>query len=397
MSRSPWLSILAAIGLTAVTPAGGSVSAVTGADSPVDEASVDSIDPVGAGSPLILELGQIQALLYAQEPASFGGVWVDSAGTPTIAVAGDSHPILDDAIRDLSVTPRVVQVKYSEAELNVLHDQLRTHEKRELAVGGSQLVQIATDIVNNRVVASVVGPTDTLVEWVDETYGDAVVVVPVGEPIMATACTNSNCPSPLKAGLKVYNGGAFWCMGGFIMRTTGPKYWWSTAGHCTSGASGWHSPTETLQHPAGTNRGSVTYQGWFENSTADVALFQISSTQKSNILCRAVTCSLSNITSREDGSFDVVGQSIRWQRQTGYSAGTLTNRNVSVQVCKPGGPCRWLLWQRTTTAVSSPGDSGGPVFSPSNTMAIGFISTTHSYSHISSLEVQASVQTQLTP
>jgi hypothetical protein len=189
-------------------------------------------------------------------------------------------------------------------------------------------------------------------------------------------------------------------MGGFIFWTATNRYWWSTAGHCGgSGSGGWGSAGRTFQHPSGTNRGSVTYRGWYAGSVADVALFEISASQKSNILCRTTNCATSSITSRECGTCDVVGQTVFVQRRADFGSATLVHRNVSIAICNlDRTDCRQMHFQRETSIpISVGGDSGGPIFSPSLTKAIGMISASKTYTHISSIELQAAVQTQVTP
>jgi len=340
--------------------------------------------------------GRLQAKLKASHDAAFGGIWIADDGSPVIAVVGDGVAIRAAARGALPVEPDFRSVLWTESQLEELHERVRIDSGPDARLGSAKVSTIATDLISNRVVVTLLNGSSTELREVEDRYGPAVAAVSSNVPIVGS-CSNANCPNPLKAGLKLYQNSTFWCMGGFIFQATGPTYYGSTAGHCSSIGN-------TYQHPAGTNRGSDSHQGWVNNSVADVSLFPIAAAQKSNKLCRgSTTCTVISMTSREDTSQEIVGQALCNQRQSGDQClGTLQNKNVSVQVCQGSSPCYWMLQQRQSSMFALPGDSGGPVWYINR--AIGMVSSTPKdkttpvyYSHIRSIEWQFSVQTQLAP
>jgi hypothetical protein len=226
--------------------------------------------------------------------------------------------------------------------------------------------------------------------------GEAVHVVAVSKRAAGAACAgNHNCPSPLKAGLRLYKSGTFACMSAFVMRWT-TQYYLSTAGHCTNIGNVW-------QHPAGSSIGSATHQGWVANSTADVALIEIAPSQKGNQLCVFTYCSIITVTSRENPSLgqELIGESTCVAKQSSAACGHLISNNVTLNVCRTDGVCRVITFLRRTDVPVIPGDSGAPVYNSSR--ALGVISASYPgstdsvYSHIINVEAKFGMATQLTP
>jgi hypothetical protein len=261
-------------------------------------------------------------------------------------------------------------------------------------LGGVPIAAIGVDLSNNRVELALVGADAEQIKGL-AAFHPAVWIRSVEAPAVGH-CANSNCANPLKAGLKGYKSGSFACMTGFIV-SKGGIYYWATAGHCNSGATGWRTPSEAWQHPAGTVRGSIAYHGWFNNSKVDVSLIQIATSQASNKLCIGGSiCSIVSITSNESPvSGEVIGQSVSVNRQNGQSTGTLHSYPYTLNVCKSDGTCRTITELRRASFPSLPGDSGAPVYS--GAQAIGSLSapypgTSHTvYSHVGYLESQAGV------
>ncbi len=347
---------------------------------------------------LVEQLGPLQAELRTRHESTFGGLWIDESGNPIVAVVGDDAAMRALAQSRLSITPQFEQVRFSEADLNALHASILDAADEHFLVDGVQLSAVETDVIGNRVNVVAVDATLADLASISERFGAGVVATSVASPAVGSACSISNCPNPLKAGLRLYQNGVVQCMSGFIMRSVVSTYYLATAGHCSTAG-------EVRQHPSGVNIGSITHQGWVDNSPADVALISISSAQKSNKLCRGVeSCTIVSMTSREDPpTQEVIGEQVCIQRQNGTTcAGTLVSTDTSLYVCKPGGTdCRLIISLRRTTAVTAGGDSGGPVFYA--TKAMGSVSanypgTTNTlYSHIKNVESWFIMQTQLTP
>lgn len=97
-----------------------------------------------------------------------------------------------------------------------------------------------------------------------------VVAVETTEPAQTTACYEYNCPSPMKAGLRLYNGSGYDGMSGFVFRyTDGSGYLISTAGHTSV-------LNESKYHPSGTYRGKVYWDVDGMGAEIDAALITIS-------------------------------------------------------------------------------------------------------------------------
>jgi len=343
-------------------------------------------------------LGLLQVQLRAAEPDSFAGAWFDQAGQAVVALKrGAKQEGSLSLITESGVDPVIEWVSYAEAELENIHRQLA------LEFNEKRLAGLETDVINNRVNIFVL-PTATSgdTDAIRAKFGPAVHIQVVDGQATGNACPNSNCPNPLKAGLRLYRSGTFVCMSGFVMRSITNAYYLSTAGHCSSIG-------DTYQHPSGVNRGSVSHQGWADYSPADVSLFPISSTQKSNRLCSVPSsgadCIVLSMTTRENPSIgqEVIGQRVCIARQTSNPCGSLISTNNTIGVCKPGGSeCRIITNMRRASVAGAPGDSGAPVYYSSK--AIGFYSTQHPaypsdmvYSHVIHTEARFSMSIQISP
>ena len=318
---------------------------------------------------------------------------------PVVAIVGDD-PAIGDLVRrsNLTVDPEFVSVDSSEAELDGLHKEIVDAAGEDFAIGSIELAGVETDIINNRVEIIAVKATASQLGELTTTFGHDVASSSVSARTIGDACTNANCPNPLKAGLKLYRNSSYACMGGFVFRYPGNStYYLSTAGHCSSIG-------DTYQHPSGTNRGSVSHQGWANNSAADVSLFPISSGQKSNQICVDPQCVIVTATSREAPASgeEVIGEFACATKQTATNCGTLVSVNNTISICKPGaGGCKTILWLRRATFTVVPGDSGGAVYASHK--AMGIISATYPgstnavYSHVINVEFRFGMVVQLTP
>lgn len=343
------------------------------------------------------EVGNAQGLLQRLVPEVLGGIWIDSNGTTVIAAVRGDKRVADAVEGQLTIGPvKFISVDWSEDELEEVAATVAESAGPNLVLDGVQVAAIEPDVMQNRVNLVLVDQSAAALARISGRMHPAANVSTVNASTTGDACHNSgNCPDPLKAGLKGYRSSSFACMTGFQF-VKNSTYYWATAGHCNSasGTIGWRTPTETWQHPAGTDRGGVAYMGWYSNSPADMALIQISSLQRSNQLCIGTTCAnIRSITSREvaDSSGEVIGQSLCVQRQTGQNCGTLVSRNLTISICQPGsGICRTITKLRRSTMLTYPGDSGAPVYYSSE--AIGGISGDYpatddaTYSHVYYLE-----------
>jgi len=347
------------------------------------------------------EVGQLQLALRVEHASEFGGLWVEGDGTVVIAIVGAGLGVRSLASAALPIEPRYVTVARSEAELLQAHDAVAESAGEGLFIDGIQISSITTDIVSNQVIVAVVDATADQLLRLRAQFNDGVAVTSVLEPVSAHACTVSNCPSPLKAGLKLYRAGAFACMSGFVFWTVVPKYYLSTAGHCTNSAGGWYDTGQSWQHPAGVARGTVRYGGWYNGSSADVALIEIVASQKGNVLCYGTsTCGLRSITAAEVAGSDYVGEWVCGQTQAGVTCDNILHTDVTANVCIPGTTnCRTIYDLRRVDFTTQGGDSGGPIYYLNE--AIGVISSGASgdtfYSHVDLLHYQAAVLVRTSP
>lgn len=363
-------------------------------------------DVAGVGTPtaregLRAQLGPIQARLRQDHAKAFGGLWIDGAGVPVVAVIGEDSGVKNAVLgSSLAVSPRFVSVDSSEIDLETLHSQIVSATVEGFRLGAVELAAVETDIINNRVNVVAVGATEEQLTQIRARFGHEVATSSVAERSVGLACNNTNCPNPLKAGLKLYRPGSptFACMSGFVYRWNS-SYYLSTAGHCSTLG-------DTYQHPSGTTRGSVSHQGWVSNSPADVSLFPIASSQKSNQICAATngTCVITSVTQRENPALgqEVIGESVCGARQTTATCGTLVSVNTTICVSQfSGGPCNNMTYLRRATFAVAPGDSGGAVYAFG--WAMGHISTAYPgttnamYSHVINVEGYFQMVVQLTP
>lgn len=291
-----------------------------------------------------------------------------------------------------------MNVDSSERELEALHASIVKAAGEAFQIGHVQVAAVETDIVNNRVNLVAVRANSEDLAVLEGRFGPDVNATSVDARTSGSACPNSNCPNALKGGLKLYRNGSYACMSGFVFRWN-TNFYLSTAGHCSTVG-------DTYQHPSGTNRGSVTHQGWEDNSPTDTSLFAISSSQKSNVICTLAggNCSSKSITSRENpgAGQEIIGQTTCATLMTVVSCGSLVSVNNTISICKGQTTnCRIITSFRRTTVVTQFGDSGAAVYTGNE--ALGTISASYPgssnsiYSHVINTEGYFLVSVQLTP
>jgi hypothetical protein len=355
-----------------------------------------AVDPAELRAQVVSELAPLQFALRSKHSDSFGGLWIDASGRPTIALAA-SDPAAVDLISQsaLSVAPIVVSALYSEAELEYIHATINKAASDQLSLGDTNVAAIETDIVNNRVNVVAVDASAAQLHEIEARFGPGVKASSTSALATGNACTKSNCPNPLKGGLRLYQHSTFWCMSGFVMFYSS-AYWLSTAGHCSTIG-------DTYQHPSGSNIGNVSGQGWVNNSAADASIIRISASQASNYYLIDNTGYMLRVTSVENPAAgeEVVGEDACVARQTTNQCGTLKSVNNTVYICE-GSTCRRILWLRRASVTTVGGDSGAPVTVAGK--AMGIISASYPgvptdslYSHEKNIEAYFLLQTKTTP
>jgi hypothetical protein len=368
----------------AATPLGLEVMA---SGSPGDGSSAKA-DSVAALAPLQLDL-------RTRFASTFGGLWVDASGVPTIGVVEEDAATAADVSNFNLPIPAVIKpVTYSEAALNDLHSKIVTDAGDEFSLSGVQLAAVETDVLDNRVNVEAVGATVEQLDGIESAFGPAVLATSVAARTQGNACTKANCPNPLKGGLRLYQHSTFWCMSGFELYFT-THYYLTTAGHCSTVGN-------VYQHPSGTNIGTVSGQGWRDNSPADASIFPIAAAQQSNQYLVNNTGYILRVTSVEDPSMgqEVIGEDACVNAQTSATCGILISNNNTISICE--GACHTILQMRRASFPTIGGDSGSPVTVAGK--AQGIVSASYPghpsdslYSHEKNVENYFLLQTRITP
>lgn len=358
--------------------------------------ALGATDPTAIRATVVAELAPLQLALRTDHAAAFGGLWVEATGQPVVALAGPDDAALQlVATSALYLSPRVVEVKYSEAQLDAVHTAVRVAAGDAFSIAGIRLAAIETDIVNNRVNVVAIDASAGDLAKIQQLFGSAVVATSVTSQTAGNSCTKANCPNPLKGGLKLYQHSTFWCMSGFVMYYSS-SYWLSTAGHCSTIG-------DTYQHPSGTNIGSVSGDGWVSNSAADASIIRISATQAGNLYLLNNSGYTLYVTSVENPAAgqEVIGESACVSPQASSHCGTLKSINNTVAICE-GGTCRTILWLRRASFATVAGDSGAPVTVAGK--AMGIVSASYPgvpgdslYSHEKNIESYFLLSTKITP
>lgn len=332
------------------------------------------------------ELSAIQANFRLADPDGFGGVWIDEDGDPVIAVvSGDSGAFARATTSTLSRSVRVTTVARSEQAIRGIHLGIRSLARaHSFSIDGVLLASIYDDLTINSVVVEAVGATDAELARLEAKFGSGVIARSVSQAPFPSACTHSNCPNPLKAGLYLYHNGGSDCVSSFVFRapTTPATYFLSTSGHCSS-------PNESKQHPSGASIGSVAIQS--AGGSVDAAMIRIAPSQASNKMYG--NTGIWTITSREAIMNAVLGEYVCSSRPSGQTCGNLTSKNVDLA---------WVDDQFSATGqYGRGGDSGSPVYYGSK--AIGVMSgascegcSTSYYTPIQNVEIWSRYSVQIT-
>lgn len=281
------------------------------------------------------------------------------------------------AVRSLvprGVTVTSHHVAYSEAELRDAHLPLEADHDTFFPTIGTRLNAVETNTPNNSVDAYVSELTGDIAAAIRKQYGEGVVRVFQGGDSHEDTCTRLNCGPPWKGGVKivrVVSGVQNWCTLGFVVRKAvsgGFVYAAWTAGHCGSGT--WTQ---------GTNTGATIGTTSFKNSSpsyADVQVIPISTANRSNNIiddsAGCSNCTLRSFTAsvpQQGFNQDEFGDTVcNNGYATGHTCGVIKSTDVDL-FPYPSGVI--LNNQRRATYVRAGGDSGGPVFTTSGSLAAG--------------------------
>ncbi len=323
-------------------------------------AQAASPDPIGAPAAppdqtnpsraaLVDQLIPLQAALRTKNPEAFGGLWVDDDGVPHVAVVGNASDVRELVLAaSLSPAPVLHTARFSERFLNETMDKVKQAINSDPDLVDLDMSWIGPSLPRNAIVVHYVSGTASQLAGIRERFGPAVAFEETTLRMEPVACTRTNCPNPLKAGLQLYKASNLTaCMSSFVMYS-GTSYWLMSAGHCFD--SGWNY----RYHPAGTSIG--TTWPWFHQvqTPVDAMLISISSSQAGNNLF--VTSSLiRSVTSSEATQQEVVGETVCSSKLSGVSCGYLQE----IGVCTSYGVCDQRL---ASGQYACGGDSGSPVY-----------------------------------
>ena len=294
--------------------------------------------------------------------SSFGGLWIDEAGSPHIAIAGHKQGILDaiEASR-IDPTPIIEYVQFSEATLNVTMAEVVAAVEKEgdLNVDDVDVTSIVLSIPDNAIVFNHSEGADAKVERLRSRFGAAATFSDSATEFLAVACTGrTNCGSPVRAGIQLYRnnstptGRSTACMSAFVIKdlVLPPRYSILSAGHC------YNATYTSRYHPTSTYLGSTAGIPPVYTFGSDAMRIPIPASQASNLLYISSASSRSVTSSQTSG--EVIGSQVCSSKLSGNDCGSLLSTNV----CSDNGAICGLRLASNQFACG--GDSGSPVYKP---------------------------------
>jgi hypothetical protein len=184
-------------------------------------------------------IADLATYLATEFPVAYGGLWIDHQHGGAVVAAVTRAGIGVDSAREfgLGAVVREVIVDRSLQDLHRISSEI--HRMVGAAFPRAEPLLTSIDVKSNSVTvqigatASVSRTTQEhlLARRIKRIYGPAVVISQ-GQPIRAydDACTDTNCPPPLRGGIQIK--GNIACSIGFIAMTSSGAPAVTTAGHC---------------------------------------------------------------------------------------------------------------------------------------------------------------------
>ncbi len=174
---------------------------------------------------------------FAEQLTNFAGHWIDQPAGGIITLAFTADPELHrealQALVPLGASLQLVRVQFALQELEAVYEQM-TQERDALREDGLQLGHLFVDVMENRVVAGVVGLTPENAAALHARYGDIVVPEP-SNPVPTSCSSKESCIGPpLRAGISGAPNGTSYrnrCSIAFMIHRSSDEEW-LTAGHC---------------------------------------------------------------------------------------------------------------------------------------------------------------------
>ncbi|HEX7951409.1 MAG TPA: hypothetical protein VF494_13745 [Candidatus Limnocylindrales bacterium] len=315
---------------------------------------------------------------YAAEPW-YGGVWLEQAsgGTVVVNLRGDPIVPLDSITGSLPAGTRFrwVSVSFSLQDLRALDSALG--DSLDSAIWTARgVVSHGVDVVANRVRVGVVNPTSELVAEVAQLGAPGMIdVVKDGVALAAAYCGgDTNCGDPMKGGLKISSNSitTVSCTSGFMARPTSgtPTHsYMITSGHCAYDAQ--YYGATAFSHGA-VWTGTVTLVVDYDYAAVDIAILNSvtgSTGTPANQIFTGSTTSFQAITGRLSDAQQPVGTPMcKYGFATDKLCGQVRQGPTTQYVCDPIH-CVHIASLQMFSRLSSPGDSGGPLYQSS--MAAG--------------------------
>jgi hypothetical protein len=295
-------------------------------------------------------------LLYGEaHPKTFGGLYIDNQddGTIVVLVTDDQGASEWRERAPEGATVRLRRVDRTLAKLDSIHQSI-VEEWSALDRQGVEIASIVTVVPDNTVEVRVIDYARARASDLTDRFGPGVRVVP-GKPITSSACPDSNCANPLRAGIKI-SGPHGNCTSGFHVRGYGGNIKMLTAGHCNYGSpigTGW-------SHSGFGSIGNFVESSYSQDSRADSGLIDIPNGQGSKLFFISIAQGNRSVTAVQNKTQEATGQIVcRSGFKSGYSCGTLQSVNVSTRDTDTNIR---LVHQRMASVSVQPGDSGAPIF-----------------------------------
>ena len=315
-------------------------------------------------------IANLATYLATEFPNAYGGLWIDHEHGGEVVALVTSHGIARAFARDfgLDAVVRELIVDWSLRELRQMSN--RIHQMVGAALPDAErYLQTSIDVRRNSVIVEFASTSSSshatsahrLVRRINRIYGSAVAVHHA-QPIHSydDACTDTNCPAPLRAGIQIR--GSIACSIGFVTTTSSGAPAVTTAAHCPP-------PDSTLYTHHGTAIGSTITA--LDSGNVDARSISVDNFEYWSpanwVLHQGFGALPPNetfaITSRAVKSDIVLGL---YLCRTGYKTGTQCGEVNNLNARRRGN--RRLFGMR---ACAANGDSGGAVYDYSSGRAYG--------------------------
>jgi hypothetical protein len=315
-------------------------------------------------------IADLATYLATEFPAAYGGVWIDHARDGAVMAAVTRTGIGIDSARKfgLGAEVREVIVDRSLHELDQISGEIY---RMAVAAFPDAERRLATSInVKRSAVIVEMGATKSVspatqqhrfIREIKRNYGRAVVVIQ-GQRVRTydDACADTNCPPPLRGGIRI--AGEIACSTGFVVTTSSGAPAVTTAGHCPPA-------TSTLYMHRTTTVGSTL--AVVDSGDVDARAVSIDNAAYWSPANWVLHQGFGNFPPNE--TFPITSRAVKtdivlglYLCRTGFKTNTQCGEVNNLRGFRTGN--KRLFGIR---ACAASGDSGGPVYDPSSGRAYG--------------------------